>query len=46
MCEWQQGVLFLAGQEIRQWCVFISGIGIRGIYLSLTLFTAKSKTLD
>ena len=42
----EQGVLFLEGQENRKCCVFISDIGIRGIYLSLTLCTAKLKLLD
>jgi len=37
---------FLAGQESRECCAFISEVGIRGIYLSLTLGTAKFKELD
>jgi hypothetical protein len=36
----------LAGQESRECCAFISEVGIRGIYLSLTLGTAKFKELD
>ena len=46
MCTWYQGDLFLAGQESRECYIFISDIGIRGIYLSLTLGTAKFKQLD
>ena len=46
MLTWQQEVLFLAGQESRERFVFISDVGIRGIYLSLTLGTAKFKQLD
>ena len=37
---------FLAGQESQECCVYISDAGIRGIYLSLTLGTAKFKQLD
>ena len=46
MRTWQQGFLFLAGQESQKCCVFISGVGIRSIYFSLTLGTAKFKQLD
>ena len=45
MCTWKQGVLFLAGPDIRERCVFISDVEICGIYLSLTL-TAKLNELD
>ena len=44
MCTWQQ-VLFLAGYKNRESCVYISAVGIRGIFLSLTLGTAKFKQL-
>ena len=37
-------VLFLAGQESQE--CFISDVGICGIYLSLTLGTAKFKQID
>ena len=40
---------FLALQESRECCIFISDVGFRGIYLSLTLGilgTAKFKQLD
>ena len=30
-------ICVLAGQESRECCVFISDVGIRGIYLSLNL---------
>ena len=36
----------LAGQESRECCVFISDVGICGIYLYLTLGTANFKQLD
>ena len=39
-------IWFLAGQESRECCIFISYVGIRGIYLSLTLGKAKFKQLD
>ena len=42
----QLGVLFLAGQERRECCVFTSDVEIRGNYLSLTLGTAEFKQLD
>ena len=32
--------VFLAGQKSQECCLFISDVGIRGIYLSLTLGTA------
>ena len=43
---WKQGDRFLAGQEGRDCFDFISDVGIRGIYLSLALDTAKLKQLD
>ena len=43
MCPWKKGV-FLAGQEGRECCVFISDVGIR-VYLSLILATGKFKQL-
>ena len=46
MYSWQQGVLFLVRQESQECYVFISDVGIRGIYLSLTLCTAKFKQRD
>ena len=46
MYTWKQGFLFLIGQESWECCVFISDVGIRGIYLSLALDTAKFKQLD
>ena len=45
-CGWKQGDVFLAGQESQDWYDFISDVGIRGIYLSLALGTAKFKQLD
>ena len=41
MCTWQQGVLFLAGQASQECRVFISDVGTRAIYFSLTLCTDK-----
>ena len=38
-------ISFLAGQESRDFFDFISDVGIRGIYLSLALCTAKFKQL-
>ena len=35
--------MYLAGQECRDCFDFISDVGIRGIYLSLALGTAKFK---
>ena len=46
MWTWQQGIMFLAGQESRECCVFITDVWTRGIYLSLTLGTVKFKQLD
>ena len=46
MRGWKHGYVFLAGQEIRDCFDFISDVGIRGIYLSLALGTAKFKQLD
>ena len=43
MRGWKQGDIFLAGQESRDCIDFISDVGIRGIYLSLALSTAKFK---
>ena len=40
------GDIFLAGQESRDCFDVIFEVGIRGIYLSLALVTAKSKLLD
>ena len=37
---------FLAGLENRECCVFISDVGVCGIYLSLTHRNAKFKKLD
>ena len=39
-------ILFLAGQESRECCIFLSDVGICGIYLSLTLGTAKVEQQD
>ena len=39
-------ILFSAGKEGRECCISICDVGIRGIYLSLTLGTAKLKQLD
>ena len=39
-------ICFLAGQESRDCLDFIYDVGIRGIYLSLALSTAKFKHLD
>ena len=36
----------MAGQESQECCIFISDVGIRGIYFSLTLGTAKFEQLD
>ena len=41
MRTWQQGDLVLAGKESQECCVFVYEVGIRGIYLSLTLCAAK-----
>ena len=41
MCTWQHREMFLAGQESREWCVYISDVGTHCIYLSLTLGPAK-----
>ena len=46
MRGWKQGDMYLAGQESRDWFDLISDVGIRGIYLSLALGTAKFKQLD
>ena len=46
MRGWKQGDAFLAGQEGRGCFDFISVVGIRGIYLSLALGTAKFRQLD
>ena len=46
MGTWKQGILFLAGQESRECYVFISDVGLCGVYLSLTLDTAKFKQLE
>ena len=46
MRGWKQGDMFLARQESRDCFDFISDVGIRGIYLSLALGTAKFKQLD
>ena len=43
---WKQGDMFLAGQESRDCFHFIFDVGIRSIYLSLALDTAKFKQLD
>ena len=34
MCTWQQGVLILVGQEIRECCIFISDVGTRHLFVS------------
>ena len=44
MRGWKQGDT--AGQESRDCFDFISDVGFRGIYLSLTLGTAKFKQLE
>ena len=36
----------MAGQESQEGCAFISDVGTRDIYLSLTLGTSKFKQLD
>ena len=46
MRGWKQEDIFLLGQGSRDGVYFISDIGIRGIYLSLALGTAKFKQLD
>ena len=47
MYSWQKGVLFLARQESRKCCVFISDGTLSGLFLSLTIGgTAKFKQLD
>ena len=46
MRGWKQGDMILAGQEIRDCFDLISDVGIRSIYLSLALGTAKFKQLD
>ena len=46
MRGWKQGDMFQAGQEIRDCFDLISDFGIRGIYLSLAVGTAKFKKLD
>ena len=43
MRGWKHGDMFLAGQESRDCFDFITDVGIRGIYLYLTLGTAKFK---
>ena len=35
-------ILFMVGQESQECCIYISGVGIRSIYLSLTLGMPKS----
>ena len=42
----KQGDMFQAGQESQDCSDFISDVGIRGIYWSLALGTAKFKQLD
>jgi len=39
----KEEVFFLAGQESRECCVFISDVGISGMYLSLIDCTTKFK---
>ena len=46
MCTWNREIWFLAGQENQKCCIFITNVGIRGIYLSLTLGTVKFKRLE
>ena len=46
MRTWKQGVSFLTWQENQKFRVFISDVGIRGLYFSLTLGIAKFKSLD
>ena len=46
MRGWKQVDMFLEGQESRDCFDFISDNEIRGIYMSLTLGTAKFKQLD
>ena len=46
MRGWKQGDMFLAWQESRDCFDFISDVGIRGIYLSLALGSAKFTKLD
>ena len=41
MRGWKQGDMFLSGEESRDCFDFISDVGIRGIYLSLAVGTAK-----
>ena len=41
MRGWKHGYMFLAAQESRDCFDFISGVRIRGIYLSPALGTAK-----
>ena len=45
-CTWQQGDLVFAGQESLECFVSIYDVGIRCIYLSLTLGTTKFKQLN
>ena len=45
MRDWKQRDMVLAGQESRDCFDLISDVGIRGIYLSLALGTAKFKQL-
>ena len=46
MRGWEQGDMFLAGQESRDCFYFISDVETRGFYLSLALVSAKLKQLD
>ena len=46
MRGWKQEEMFLVGQESRDCFVFISDVGICGIYLTLALGTAKFKQID
>ena len=45
MCTWKQEVLFFAGQESRECCIFLSDVGIRGIYSPLTLGTETTRLI-
>ena len=38
-------ILLLAGQESRECCIFISDVGIRGIYSPLTLGTETTRLI-
>ena len=46
MCTWQQGYMVFGRARMPRMLFFISDVGIRDIYLLLTLGPAKFNQLD